>query len=253
MKNILEYKSVQVSETTVKDIDEKQGRITGYFSVFGNVDSDGDMIMPGAFKKSLSEGGMKRFKHLYQHDSWRPLSGTKNGKLVVKEDSVGLFFDSTISQTSWGRDTIKLYVDGVVDEQSVGFQTIRDNKKDKYRELIELKGWEGSTVTWGANDMALSTSVKSLDDVNVLVRKMDGVMKAIRNGKYENEEIFDNLEYFFKQLQQNFIDLFHKAEGKLTLPEVKTSVEPSLLGVLKAFNNSLTLQNDSRRTSSLHG
>lgn len=243
MKNILEYKSVTVSDSTVTDIDEVKGRITGYFSIFGNVDSDGDMIMPGAYKKSLAEGGMKRFKHLYQHDTWKPLSGTKNGNLIVKEDAKGLYFDSTISQTSWGRDTIKLYADGVVDEQSVGFQTLRDNQKEKVRELIELKPWEGSTVTWGANEMALTTGVKSFEDVNILSKKMDGVMKAIRNGKYENEEIFDNLEYFFKQLQQNFIDLVHKAERKLTLPDSHESVAPSLLGVLTTFNNSLMLQN----------
>lgn len=243
MKSVLEYKNVAASGSIIKDIDEAEGRITGYFSIFGNVDSDGDMIMPGAWKKSLAEGGLKRFKHLYQHDTWKPLSGTKGGKLIVKEDNVGLYFDSTVSQTSWGRDTVKLYVDQVVDEHSVGFQTVRDNCKEKYRELIELKGWEGSTVTWGANEMAQSTSVKSLDDVNFLIKKMDGVMKAIRNGKYENEEIFDNLEYFFKQLQQNFLDLFHKAETKLTLPGDESPVEPSYLGVLKAFNNSLTLQN----------
>lgn len=243
MKNILEYKSVTVSDSTVTDIDEVKGRITGYFSIFGNVDSDGDMIMPGAYKKSLAEGGMRRFKHLYQHDTWKPLSGTKNGNLIVKEDTKGLHFDSTISQTSWGRDTIKLYADGVVDEQSVGFQTLRDNQKEKVRELIELKPWEGSTVTWGANEMALTTGVKSFEDVNILSKKMDGVMKAIRNGKYENEEIFDNLEYFFKQLQQNFIDLVHKAEQKLTLPDSHESVAPSLLGVLTTFNNSLMLQN----------
>lgn len=249
MKSILDYKEVPVSELTLKDIDEKQGKITGYFSIFGNVDSDGDMIMPGAFKKSLAEGGMKRFKHLYQHDTWKPLSGTKNGNLVVKEDNTGLYFESTVSQTSWGRDTIKLYADGVVDEHSVGFQTIRSNEKDKYRELVELKGWEGSTVTWGANSMAQVTSVKSTDDVNLLSKKMESVLKAMRNGKYENEEIFDNLEYFFKQIQQSFLDLLHKAEQKLTLPGDKSPVAPSLLGVLKTFNNSLTLQNDSRRKS----
>lgn len=249
MDSVLQYKNVACSELTLKDIDEKQGKVTGYFSIFGNIDSDGDMIMPGAFKKSLSEGGLARFKHLYQHDSWRPLSGTKKGNLIVREDSKGLYFESTVSQTSWGRDTIKLYVDGVVDEHSVGFQTIRDNSKDKYRELIELKGWEGSTVTWGANEMALATSVKSIEDVNFLLRKIDGVSKAIKSGKYENEEIFENLEYFLVQLKQSFIDLFHKAEQNLTLPGDNTPVEPRLLGVLKAFNNSLTLQNDSRRKS----
>lgn len=247
MKNILEYKSVHSSDVTIKDIDESKGLITGYFAVFGNVDSDDDMIMPGAFKKTLSEN-YKRIKHLYQHDPWKPLSGTKDNRLILIEDTIGLRFDSTLSQTSWGKDTIRLYLDGVIDEQSIGFQTIKSNDRDKYKELTELKLWEGSTVTWAANERALTTNVKSIDDVNILSKKMDNVMKSIRNGKYENEEIFDQLEFYFKQLQQNFIDLLRQTDNTPTPPVQYSTVEPDLLNVIKTFNNSLnSTANDSRR------
>ena len=77
----------------VKDVDAKQGIVTGYFSVFGNKDSDGDVIVPGAFKKTLMENGPesegKRIKHLLQHDVDRPLSKPN----VLKETSYGHYRD----------------------------------------------------------------------------------------------------------------------------------------------------------------
>lgn len=225
MKDILEYKGVNAGPESIKDIDVKSGKVTGYFSIFGNVDSDEDLVMPGAFTKTLSEN-YRRIKHLYQHDPWRPMSGTKKSNLVVKEDSKGLYFESTISQTSYGKDTILLYADGVIDEHSFGFQTIKSNDREKYRELTELKLWEGSTVTWGANDQARS---KSFFTPELLTKKMDIVMKSIRNGKYENEDIFDQLEYYFKQLQQTFLTL-----QQTTQPDPK-SVEP--VGMIKTIDN----------------
>lgn len=218
--NGIEYKSIGNDDMMLKDIDEKQGRILGYFSKFGNIDSDNDMIAPGAFARTLKNNS-SRIKHLYQHNPLMPLSGVKNGRLVITEDKHGLAFDSTISQTSYGRDTIKLYVDGVIDEHSIGFNVVDQKKKDKYREITEIKLWEGSTVTWGANEMAGTTSVKSLTKEDV-IKKMDVVIKSFRNGKYENEEIFDLLEIYFKQLQQIILDISQTSTGPLpqsTLPE----------------------------------
>jgi len=228
MKNILEYKGVNAGAESIKDIDEKAGIVTGYFSIFGNKDSDNDVITKGAYKKTLSEN-YNRVKHLYQHDPFQPLSGVKNGALKVSEDAKGLYFESTISKTSWGRDAIQLYADGVVDEHSVGFQTVKSTDKGGYREITEIKLWEGSTVTWGANDLARS---KSALDIEGVTKKMDSVIKSIRNGKYENEEIFDNLEYYFKQLQQLFINLTNKSESS-TQPEL--SVEP--VEAIKSIDN----------------
>lgn len=221
MKRFLEFKSIPADGNSIKDIDEKKGIVTGYFSIFGNKDSDNDIIVPGAFKKTLSEN-YRRVKHLYQHDPVKPLSGTKNNLLTVKEDSVGLYFESKISETSWGKDAIRLYADGVVDEQSIGYKTIKSIDKKDYNELTELHLWEGSMVTWGANEMAQTTGMKCLFTPETAIAKMDNVLKALRNGKYENEEIFDVLEYYFKQLQQYITDLT-KVES--TQPDEK-SVEP---------------------------
>lgn len=246
MSKILEYKGVNAGPNSIKDVDKKSGTVIGYFSIFGNVDSDDDVIMPGAFKKSLSEN-YRRVKHLYQHDTWRPVSGTKKDNLKVFEDTNGLSFESKISATSWGRDLITLYDDGVIDEHSIGFKTIKSNDKGNYRELTELMLWEGSSVTWGANEMARSKSSLTPDE---LTKKMDSVMKSIRSGKYENDEIFENLEYYFKQLQQLFIDLSQKAQqsdAEATQP-AKKAVEPvkskRIVECLKAFNKTLITEHE---------
>ncbi len=208
MKQVIEYKSISASGESIKDVDTKQGIITGYFSIFGNVDSDKDIILPGAFKKTLSEN-YRRIKHLYQHDPWRPLAGTKDDRLKVMEDSKGLAFESKISQTSYGKDVIQLYQDGVLDEHSIGFITMRSNDKASHRELIELKLFEGSSVTWAANELAQTSTVKAITKENA-ANKIDRIMKALRDGRYETEDAWDMLEIYLKQTQQLIIELSTK-------------------------------------------
>jgi HK97 family phage prohead protease len=237
------YKNVSNSSISgvIKDVDTKTGTVTGYFSIFGNVDSDGDMIMPGAFKRTL-QNNYARHKHLNQHRSGEVLSGTKKGNLVLKEDNKGLYFESKISQTTLGKDVILLYEDGALDEHSIGYEVLKsrdsDNltrdafawsemtgnpttKKVPVKELIELKLWEGSTVTWGANERATTESIKSLTKEQAF-DKMQTVLKALRNGKYEHEEIFEMLELTFKQLEQHIVDL----SASSTQPAVITAPDP---------------------------
>lgn len=212
------YKNVSNSSIAgvIKDIDAKSGTVTGYFSIFGNVDSDGDIILPGAFKRTL-KNNYDRLKHLNQHRSGEVLSGTRKGHLVLKEDSKGLYFESKISQTTLGKDVILLYEDGALDEHSIGFEIVKRRDHDTLtferwgqtlpvKEIHEVKLWEGSTVTWGANELAGIEGIKSLTKKQA-EDKMDTMLKAIRNGRYENEEIYEMLELTFKQLNQHIIDL----------------------------------------------
>lgn len=187
-------------QTEITHIDDKSRVVEGYFSIFGNVDSDGDMIMPGAYSKTLRENG-KRIKHLWQHDVRYPLARPE-----LKEDTKGLWFRSTISDTSFGRDALKLYADGVIDEHSVGFNTIKSQKKNGYNEMTELRLWEGSSVTFGANSLAIGGPAKSMgkDDI---VKRMDVIYKALRNGRYESEELFEQLDIYHQQLKQLILDL----------------------------------------------
>ena len=90
--NTIIYKSTQIGE--LLDADTSAGVVKGYGSVFGNVDSDGDVINKGAYKKTIQENA-KRVKYLYQHDMDKPL-----GKLVyLEEDDKGLIFEAQIPKT----------------------------------------------------------------------------------------------------------------------------------------------------------
>lgn len=200
------YKNVSDSAVggIIKDIDAKSGTVTGYFSVFGNVDSDGDMIMPGAFKRTL-QNNYGRLKHLNQHNALQVLSATYKGTLTLKEDSHGLYFESNIGDYTYAKDTILAYQRGDISEHSVGFETIKKQKASSYNELLELKLWEGSTVTWGANSSA-NGGMKSMTKKEAARHQMQEVLKALKNGQIDPEEICDTLELTFKQLEQYIAD-----------------------------------------------
>jgi len=63
------YNKKAVSGAPV-DMEDSSRIITVYYSAFGNVDSDGDVIVPGAFTKTLKENGpnaKNRIWHLFNH------------------------------------------------------------------------------------------------------------------------------------------------------------------------------------------
>ena len=80
MNSIYNTKDIELA-SEIMDMDPMQGIVTGYFSKFNNVDSDGDIMKPGAFTKTISEQGpasaQPRIKHLLNHDPSQPL-----GKLL---------------------------------------------------------------------------------------------------------------------------------------------------------------------------
>ena len=169
----------------VKSIDEDAGTFEGYASVFGNVDSYGDVVMPGAFSKTLLERA-DRVKVLWQHDAWTPI-----GKPIeMREDKAGLYTKSKISQTQVGKDALTLLRDGVVNELSIGYQTIKEGRReDGTRELLEVKLYEYSLVTWAANDLAIVTGVKSLDDINPLLRRANYLASNIKTDGIDMQQV----------------------------------------------------------------
>ncbi len=202
------------TEGVITDVDPKTGTIKGYFSIFGNVDSDKDMIMPGAFTKTLAENG-SRIRHVWQHDITMPLA-----KPTLIQDSKGLAFESNISQTTWGKNALILYNDRVIDEHSIGYNTIRSQAKSGYSELTELRLWEGSSVTLGANELAIGGSAKSWSTADV-IEKMSRTYKAIRHGKYEGDDVFFMLDAHFEQLKQLLFDKLSATPAVEETPEPK--------------------------------
>lgn len=160
-------------------VQEVNGRIiTGYLSSFGNIDSDGDIMAKGSFAKSIRERKNDIF-FLNQHNWNQPLAKFK----VLQEDEKGLFFESEpIANTTFGNDVIELYKSGLVAEHSVGFQTVQSDydQKSNIRTIKEVKLFEGSAVTLGANSDTPFLGIKSLKDADMLI-------KALRNGNFTDE------------------------------------------------------------------
>jgi len=216
------YLTKDVSDS-IKDVDTVQGIVTGYFSIFGNKDSDGDIVLPGAYRKTLKENGPNsekpRILHLYMHDPYKPLAKPH----VLKEDKTGLYFESKISDTALGKDVLQLYLDKVLTEHSIGYQIVKRevDEKEETQKLIELKLWEGSTVSWGANMDALVSTVKTegkdSHSWEILIKKLDALQSAV-NGSY-TDETARQLEIYFNQLKQLAVSLLTQKPGKPTEKE----------------------------------
>ena len=213
----------------IKDVDIDSRIVKGYFSAFNNVDSDGDMIMKGAFTKSIQEHGVdspsnRKISHLAFHDVTRPVGVLK----VLKEDDNGLYFESEIGTHDDGENALKMYKDGIIREHSIGFNYIQDKtnfieveKEKTDNELVksiggfwaisEVKLWEGSFVTFGANaETPNLSSIKSKDDINKcldqLKQRMDTFIKALKDGNY-NEKYNQLFEVELMQITKQFESL----------------------------------------------
>jgi HK97 family phage prohead protease len=234
MKNI----SFKNYNATIKDLDVATGIVTGYFSQFNSIDLDGDVIMPGAFTKTIAERGPDSSKpeiaYLWQHDTTKPL-----GKLLVlREDNFGLYFEAKMSDTTWGEDALKLYRDGVITQHSIGYQVIKSvetqmDMEEEVEQIYEVKLWEGSAVTFGANPNTPFTGFKSLEEREDRIKTL---VKAIKNGSY-TDETFGLIEFELLKL----VSLAKTEEPSKITTTVQEPKEDNKIQEIKLFRNLLNL------------
>jgi HK97 family phage prohead protease len=136
--------------------DDTARTVEGFASVFGNVDSYDDIVMPGAFTKSLQA---RLPAMLWQHDSDQiPGLWTE-----ATESATGLYVKGPILDTTLGNDVYKLAKAGAVTGMSIGYSPVKYSidQDTGIRRLTEIDLWEVSLVTFPANDMARVTAVKA--------------------------------------------------------------------------------------------
>ncbi len=137
--------------------------VEGYASTFGNVDYVGDMVVAGAYKRTLNNN-MGRIKVLRDHES--PIGVP----VEAYEDTKGLYTRSRISDTQLGNETLTLLRDGVLDRMSIGYEPVQKehgkHEGKDVRFLKEIKLYEWSIVTFPANDAAAVTGIKALEDLD---------------------------------------------------------------------------------------
>lgn len=159
----LETKFARLEEQAVKE----DGTFSGYASKFHLVDQGGDIVLPGAFTKSLVA---RRPKMLWGHDLDRPIGAWS----VVEEDGTGLKVEGKLLlTTTLGREVYELMKAGIVDSLSIGYLTRKSETRGGNRGLIEVDLFEISVVTFPMLEAATIEAVKSINDV-ILATKTSG-------------------------------------------------------------------------------
>ena len=148
---------------TVKSISDT-GEFEGYGSVFGVKDSYSDIIVPGAFQKSLTTWGEKgRLPALlWQHNMSEPIGIYTE----MREDETGLYLKGRllIDDDPLAKRAHAHMKAGSLSGLSIGY-VLNDYEYDKQKDAFILKDidlWEVSLVTFPANDEARISNVKSL-------------------------------------------------------------------------------------------
>lgn len=180
----MEYKS-HFKETPIADIDEKSNTVSVYYAAFNNVDNGGDVILPSAFTKTISERGPAG-KDLIYHFKNHKEAISKPKELIV--DSFGLKAIVAFPNTTAGRDTVEEYKFGLWKYHSIGYTTILENKSGVNREIVEVKLFEGGHVTWPMNELATTQEVnlKSMED---FIRNSTATDETIKKFMQELQEL----------------------------------------------------------------
>jgi uncharacterized protein len=146
--------------------DFSQRTIEGYASVFGNVDLTGDVVVSGAFKKTLADRLPRKLVKVY-YDHYVPIGMP----VRAEEDGTGLFTVSKVSAVPEGDKVLQFVADGLCAHMSFAYDVVRreyieptDALSTPIRRLLELKLYEFGPVHFPANEQAEILSVKELSE-----------------------------------------------------------------------------------------
>jgi HK97 family phage prohead protease len=157
----MERRETQDFNFKIKGGADDSGTFTGLAAVFNNVDLGGDMIVPGAFTRTL-QASKGQVPMLWQHDPTQPI-----GTLQCTETSEGLRVQGKLlMKLPMAQDAYELIKAGVIKGLSIGYNTIDDAIENGVRMLKEVRLWEGSVVTFPMNEGAMISSIKGMSDLD---------------------------------------------------------------------------------------
>jgi uncharacterized protein len=167
----MELKLLNLTQTDVKLSGESR-IFSGYASVFGGVDSYGDTIAPGAYKKTL-KGRDRAVKMRWNH--FGPVIGkwTK-----MEEDDKGLYVEGELTPGhSVADDVMASLKHGAVDGLSIGFYVKKADETESGRLLKEIELIEISVVEEPADNAARIADVKSAIQDAQTLKEIEAVLR----------------------------------------------------------------------------
>ena len=258
-----------LSKGAIKDVDTVGRIVTGFYNTSNFFDEDYDVMMPGAAKKSIKERGPKseavgKIKHALNHDLTR-LPGTIQ---VLEEKEVdgitGIYFETKMTNTALGNDTLQNYLEKVYDNHSIGFRYMQVEHIDRAAKgwdralenivnpekaidagfmflVKEIALYEGSTVAFGCNSLTPFLGVKSGKKESyriALTKRIDMLEGTLRSG-IQSDEMMKIFEIQAMQLKQMIFELTDNLPAKEIEPvkeEAKTKINSNNNSTYLNFN-----------------
>ncbi|WP_278939781.1 HK97 family phage prohead protease [Pseudomonas helleri] len=167
MSNI--QKTLAFTDTEIKfSSDGKAGVFEGYASVFDVIDSDGDIMLPGAYKKALASQSRK-VGMFFNHQTWEMPVGKWQR---LEEDSKGLIVVGELTPGMSASNDLRAAMEHkTVEGMSVGFTVTKDdyNIIDTGRAFKNVQALrEISICTFPANEQATIDSMKSMESITTI-------------------------------------------------------------------------------------
>lgn len=175
-----------------------EGQFTAYASVFGNVDSYGDIVVKGAFSDTLAawDASGNAIPLLFGHNMTDP--DYNIGHVVsAEEDEVGLKVTAQLDlENPKAKQTYRMLKGRRINQMSFAYDVVdgqyvkgnnpdddEDNTDEVY-EIRKLKLYEVSVVTVGANQ---ETEILAVKQTANLAERMSANLKAGRVLSAKNE------------------------------------------------------------------
>lgn len=187
-------KDMPVSVKAGPDDGLGEGQFSAYASVFGNVDSYGDVVVPGAFADDLKswEDSGNPIPLLFGHNMSDP-DYNLGHVLSAVEDAKGLLVTAQLDlENPKAMQTYRMLKGRRVNQMSFAYDVLEggdaqrektDGTKESYYELRKLKLYEVSVVTIGANQETEVLAVKSAADALLSGTKAGRVISAKNEGE----------------------------------------------------------------------
>lgn len=129
------------------------GGFTGYGSTFGNVDWQGDVVMPGAFKATLPTF-RKTGAITWKHDLGRLVAYPT----IAREDDHGLYIEARFHTSREGQDAQAVVAErkaaGLEFGLSIGYSIVKSRMVGPVRQLLAIELFEVGLVLVPANPKA---------------------------------------------------------------------------------------------------
>lgn len=206
----------------VEDVSERT--VSAYWSNFGNEDFDGDIIVKGAYKKTITDRSNENPVLFLKNHNFNNHISTAH-ELI--EDSKGLLARYKLPKTTQGNDALEMYKAGFYNQHSVGFKSIQQEKENGVNYIKEIKLFEGSVVPFGANPLTPMVSITKTfkfhyDTVpNSLQEEYDNAMNLMKSWKGSDEAFLEI------QVKALLLESYMKESALTTItPTIEPAVQP---------------------------